>query len=76
LCADYDFWIDIEQIARFNESAAAFGLRPTRSLEDARRAGRYVLENDEHVGVVVVARSVATVDGTSVSFDHLWNKRS
>ena len=74
LTADYDFWIDIEQIARFNEAAAPFGFRPTRSLEDARRAGRYVLENDERVDVLV-ARSVATVDGTSVSFDHLWNNR-
>jgi hypothetical protein len=53
LTADYDFWIDIEQIARFNAAAAPFGLRPTRSPEDARRTGRYALENDEHVDVLV-----------------------
>lgn len=34
---------------------------PTRSPEEAGRAGRYVLENDEHVDVLV-ARSVPIVD--------------
>ncbi|HVG54537.1 MAG TPA: hypothetical protein VM846_08920 [Vicinamibacterales bacterium] len=32
------------------------------------------MEADEHVNVLA-ARSVATVDGTSVSFDDLWNNR-
>jgi len=74
LTADYDFWIHIDHIARFNEVAERFGLRPTRSAEDARRAGRYVLENDEHVDVVV-ARSATTVDGVIVAFDALWQTR-
>jgi hypothetical protein len=74
LTADYDFWIDIEQIARFNEAAAPFGLRPTRSPEDARRTGRYALENDEHVDVLV-ARTAAAADGSTVAFEHLWNSR-
>ena len=38
LTADYDFWIDIEDIVRFNAAAEPFGLRPTRSPDDARRA--------------------------------------
>jgi hypothetical protein len=74
LTADYDFWIDIEHIARFNEAAEPFGLRPTRSPKDARTAGRYVLENDEHVDVLV-ARSVPTVDGAMVVFEELWQSR-
>jgi hypothetical protein len=74
LTADYDFWIDIDQISHFNDAAEPFALQPTRSPEDARRAGRYVLENDEHIDVLV-ARSVSTVDGTTVAFEALWNGR-
>ena len=74
LTADYDFWIDSDQIARFNETAEPFGLRPTHSPEDARRAGRYALENDEHVDVLV-AGSMSTVDGVVIEFEHLWRAR-
>jgi hypothetical protein len=74
LTADYDFWIHIDDIDRFNAAAARFGLNPTRPPDQARRAGRYVLENDEHVDVLV-ARSVPTVDGVNVAFDDLWHAR-
>lgn len=33
-----------------------------------------MLENDEHVDVVV-ARSVTTVDGIAVAFDDVWRRR-
>ena len=68
LTADYDFWLHPEDVGRFNAACARFDLVPTRSPEDARRPGRYTLENDEHVDVLV-ARSVSTTDGTAVSFD-------
>ena len=74
LTADYDFWIDIEHIALFNQAVEPFGLRPTRSPEEARRNGRYVLENDEHVDVLV-ARSVPIQDGAVVDFELLWRTR-
>ena len=74
LTADYDFWIHIDHIARFNAAAEPFGLQPTRSPDDARRAGRYVLENHEHVDVLV-ARSATTVDGVTVRFEALWAAR-
>lgn len=74
LTADYDFWIDIEHITRFNAAAEPFGLMPTRSPEDARAVGRYVLENDEHVDVLV-ARSAPTVDGATVTFEALWRAK-
>ncbi len=35
---------------------------------------RYVLENDEHIDVLV-ARSVPTVDGITVVFEALWATR-
>jgi hypothetical protein len=75
LTADYDFWISIDDIVRFNAACEPFGLAPTRTPEEARRAGRYVLENDEHVDVLV-ARSVPVVGGGGVvEFQALWNSR-
>jgi hypothetical protein len=74
LTADYDFWIAIDDIAAFNEAGRKFGLEPTRSPDEARRSGRYVLENDEHVDVLV-ARSVPALDGSPVEFEALWARR-
>jgi hypothetical protein len=74
LTADYDFWLHIEDIAAFNAAVEAHGLFPSRTPEEARGRGRYVLENDERVDVLV-ARSVPTVDGVRVEFDGVWNRR-
>jgi hypothetical protein len=74
LTADYDFWIAIDQIEDFNAAALLCDLHPTVDAEEARRRGRYVVENDEHVDVLV-ARSVTTVDGVQVSFEQVWTDR-
>lgn len=74
LTADYDFWIDIEGIAGFNAAAATCDLHPTVDPGEARRRGRYALENDEHVDVLV-ARAVTTVDGVAVDFEAVWAQR-
>lgn len=74
LTADYDFWLHIDDCTRFNEAVEPMGLLPTRTPEEARASGRYVLENDEHVDVLV-ARTVATVDGVRVAFDDVWHRR-
>jgi hypothetical protein len=74
LTADYDFWVGIDDIARFNDACTSSGLQPTRTPEAARLAGRYALENDEHVDVLV-ARTIPTVDGQVIAFDALWLRR-
>ncbi len=74
LTSDYDFWIHIDDIEGFNRVAAQFDLVPNRSAIEARAAGRYVLENDEHIDVVV-ARSKSTVHGDRVEFDDVWSRR-
>ncbi len=74
LTADYDFWIAIDDIQAFNDVGSRFDLQPTLTQEDARRHGRYVLENDEHVDVLV-ARSVPTRSGVAVAFDDVWARR-
>lgn len=74
LTADYDFWIHIDDAAKFNHAGRTVGLVPSQTPEEARKSGRYVLENDEHVDVLL-ARSVPTVDGARVAFDEIWPRR-
>ena len=58
----------------FNAAVEPQGLFPTRTPDEARGRGRYVLENDERVDVLV-ARAVPTVDGLRVAFDDVWLRR-
>jgi hypothetical protein len=74
LTADYDFWLHIDDIPAFNAAVEAQGLLPSRTPEEARGRGRYVLENDERVDVLV-ARTVPTVDGLRIAFDDVWTRR-
>jgi hypothetical protein len=74
LTADYDFWLANDDISIFNHVAAAFALHPAVSADEARRRGRYVLQNDEHVDVLV-ARALSTVDGRPLEFEQLWSRR-
>lgn len=71
---DYDLWIHIDDIARINRALAPLGLIPNREPDEARMRGRYVLENDERVDVLV-ARSVPTSQGETVAFDDVWADR-
>lgn len=71
---DYDFWLPAEDAEKFNEALYPFDLVPNRTPEQARAVGRYVLENDERVDVLI-ARSVSTVDGTQVAFADVWERR-
>ena len=74
LTADYDFWVSMDDIPLFNAVGARFDLHPSRPPDEARRHGRYVLENDEHVDVLV-ARSMPTVAGSKIEFEPLWARR-
>jgi hypothetical protein len=71
---DYDYWIHIDDIATFNESVSALGFAANRSPEEARTHGRYVLENDERIDVLV-ARAVPAIDGPRVAFEDVWPRR-
>ena len=74
LTVDYDFWIHIDDIQALNKALEPFGLIPTKLPQEARRTGRYVLEDSEIVDVLV-ARSVPTIDGVTVAFDDVWKRR-
>jgi hypothetical protein len=71
---DYDFWIPADDAAAFNAALLRFDMFPSCSPDAARARGRYALENDEHVDILV-ARSISTVDGTLVHFDDVWARR-
>ena len=74
LTADYDFWVHLDDIEAFNAAVAHLDLFPSRSPEEARKLGRYVLENDEKVDVLI-ARRVAMVAGGELAFDEVWSRR-
>ncbi len=74
LTADYDFWVHVDDASRMNEAAEPLGLFPTHPPDEARARGRYCLENDERVDVLV-ARAVSTVDGARVVFEDVWERR-
>ena len=75
MTADYDFWIAADDAQRFNDTLRDFDLIPNRPPDEARKVGRYVLETDEHVDVLVAA-AVSTVDGVLVKFADLWERRA
>ncbi len=71
LTADYDFWVHVDDAAKINGALEPMGFIPSHSPDAARGRGRYVLQNDEHVDVLL-ARGVPTIDGIRVAFDDLW----
>lgn len=74
MTADYDFWLAADDIGVFNDALRPFDMLPSRTPEEARANGRYIVENDEHVDVLV-ARSVSTIDGLVVHFADVWDRR-
>lgn len=75
LTADYDLWIHTDDIAALNAAVEPLDLSPNRTPDEARRLGRYVLEGDERVDVLV-ARQASTKDGVPLRFDDAWARRT
>jgi hypothetical protein len=74
LTADYDLWIDSRDIEILLDAVRPFDLIPNFTPQQARQRGRFVLENDEHVDVLI-ARRRSTVDGVVVTFEDVWSRR-
>jgi hypothetical protein len=72
--ADYDLWVHPDDIDLLNRAVEPFDLVPTVAPEVARQRGRYVLEDGEHVDVLV-ARSRSAPDGSRLAFDDAWTRR-
>lgn len=73
ITADYDLWTPADDAALVNAALAKLDMVPNREPEEARKVGRYVIENGERVDVLI-ARSVPTVDGERVAFDDVWQR--
>jgi len=71
---DYDLWVDADDIERLNAALAPLEHLPNRTPEEARQRGRYVLENGEHIDVLI-ARAATTKLGETVRFDEVWERR-
>lgn len=74
MTADYDVWIPSDDAALLNAALEPLDMYPTRPPDEARRVGRYAVQNGERVDVLV-ARSVSTVEGERVPFEDLWQRR-
>jgi hypothetical protein len=72
---DYDLWIHVDDIERLNDAFEPLDHFPSKTPDEARQTGRYVLENGERVDVLV-ARFASTKDGTTrLTFDEAWGRR-
>ena len=74
LTADYDLWVHRDDAEALNAALERLGLIPSHSVDAARARGRYVLENGEHVDVLV-ARASQTKLGEMLAFDDVWARR-
>lgn len=71
---DYDLWIHVDDIEKLNAAVEPFDHFPSCSPADARARGRYVLEDGEHVDVLLT-RSRTTQKGETLTFDDAWGRR-
>jgi len=74
LTADYDLWVHFDDVEKLNAAFAPLDHEPNRTPDEARRTGRYVLEDGEHVDVMV-ARAKTDAAGTTLDFDAAWRRR-
>lgn len=74
MTSDYDVWLHIDDIEKLNAAFKPFDHVPNRSAADARQSDRYVLENGEHVDVLV-ARTQSDSRGKRLDFDGVWSRK-
>lgn len=71
---DYDLWIHIDDIEALNRAVEPLDHVPSCTPPEARARGRYVLEDGEHIDVLLT-RSRRTQKGETLTFDDAWNRR-
>lgn len=71
---DYDFWLHADDVEKLNAALASLEHYPNCSPSDARQRGRYVLENGEHLDVMI-ARAATTKLGETLRFEDAWLRR-
>lgn len=71
---DYDLWLHFDDVEKLNAALAPFGHAANATPAEARVRGRYVIENGEHIDVML-AREKDAPDGVAVSFEAVWARR-
>ena len=71
---DYGLWIDPDDIERLNAAVTPLHHFPNLQPAEARARGRYVLENGEHIDVLLTRRR-DTQKGETLTFEDAWNRR-
>lgn len=74
MTSDYDLWLHFDDAEKLNAAFAAVDHYPNRTPDEARRTGRYVIENGERVDVML-ARSAPSPSGPALEFDAAWSHR-
>ena len=74
MTAHYDVWVHIDDIEKLNTAFDALAHAPSRTPDEARKTGRYVIENGERIDVIV-ARSASTPAGVALAFEAAWTRR-
>jgi hypothetical protein len=74
MTTDYELWVHIDDIETLNAALAPLDFAPNAEPSAARSRGRYVLENHDHIDVLV-ARRQTTKEGDVVEFDEVWSRR-
>jgi hypothetical protein len=74
MTSDYDVWLHFDDIEKLNEAFAAFDHVPNHPPDEARRRGRYVLENGQRIDVLI-ARSATTPQNEKLTFDEAYAAR-
>jgi hypothetical protein len=75
LTNDYDLWIHIDDIALLNASLLPLEHYPTKTPDEARATGRYVLENGERIDVLVARHASTKDESVRLDFDDAWSRR-
>jgi hypothetical protein len=74
MTSDYDVWLHIDDIELLNAAFAQLHHFPNHPPDVARQRGRYVLENGQHIDVMV-ARAKSDQAACSLTFDEAWSAR-
>jgi hypothetical protein len=73
MTTDYDLWLHFDDIEKLNAAFANVDHYPNHEPADARKRGRYVLENSQHIDVMI-SRSQGS-EASYLSFDDAWERR-
>ncbi len=74
MTSDYDVWLHFDDVEKLNGAFAALDHHPNHAPNEARKRGRYVLENGQRIDVLI-ARSATTPQGEALTFDEAYSAR-